>query len=119
MIRANAALGVCSTASTRSLRWISSRSLAPGDGSCCGVMPEPPPHSATPQDCIFHTPSSGAASPFGLLEIQRKLRFCRKTAQMDKHNITLFQSLRSKIRYSADQRNFSADQRIKAALTTE
>ncbi len=42
MIRANAAFGVCSTASTRSLRWISSRSRAPGDGPCCGAMPRPP-----------------------------------------------------------------------------
>src|SRR5215472_13885710 len=42
MIRASAALGVCSTASTRSLRWINSRSRALGDGPCCCAMPAPP-----------------------------------------------------------------------------
>ena len=41
-IGTKAALGVCSTARTRSLRWISWRSSAPGDRPCCGVMPEPP-----------------------------------------------------------------------------
>src|SRR5215472_8533938 len=51
MIRASAALGVCSTASTRSLRWISSRSRAPGDGPCCCAMPAPPQFLRRPLLC--------------------------------------------------------------------
>src|SRR5208282_2495505 len=47
------------------------------------------------------------------------LVFCRKAAPAAPQNETIFQRLRSKIRYSADQRIFSADQRIEAAITTE
>jgi hypothetical protein len=45
--------------------------------------------------------------------------FCHEAATMSGYDRSLFQSLTKKIRYLADQRNFSTDQRIKAALSIE
>jgi hypothetical protein len=45
--------------------------------------------------------------------------FHHKTATTSEYNCSLFQLLIEQIRYLADQRNIFADQRIKAALSTE
>jgi hypothetical protein len=51
--------------------------------------------------------------------IQRKSRFSGKVGRVSEQKRTLFQVLARQIRYVADQWNFSRDQRIRAALTTE
>jgi hypothetical protein len=50
---------------------------------------------------------------------QRKSRFWPDPGRISVLKRALFQALAGQIRYSADQWNFSADQRIKGALTIE
>jgi hypothetical protein len=45
--------------------------------------------------------------------------FHHKTAMVPGYNCVLFHCFMQQIRYSADQWNFAADQRIGAALSTE
>jgi hypothetical protein len=52
-------------------------------------------------------------------EIQRKSRFSGKIGRVSAQEIGLFQKLARQIRYAADQWNFSCDQRIRLARTSE
>src|SRR6516162_2430763 len=64
-------------------------------------------------------PRDGESPGTELAQIQRKSRFHHRTARTEGQSRVPFQMLTTQIRYSSDQPNFSRDQRIEAAVTTE
>jgi hypothetical protein len=77
--------------------------------------------AANPNHSVPLSPSAhfSRVNPVSCAQLQRKSRFSPPNRPTTHQNRKPFQWLGLEIRYLADQRNFSPDQRIKAARTSE